>query len=73
MLDPLTFIAIEMEALKFAEDPDEDDYKDAIVEYFADEKHLTDEDLDKLFQDFLDTRAHHIRLFGRGMGLRRAT
>lgn len=51
-MDPITFLQIELEALKTNPTPDADDYKDAIVEVFADYAHLTDEEIDRLYDAF---------------------
>lgn len=52
-MDPITFLIIQLEALNTVEEPDIEDYKDAIVEVFADIDHLTDEEVDALYDEFI--------------------
>lgn len=56
-MDPITFLQIELEALKTNPTPDADDYKDAIVEVFADYAHLTDAEIDTLYECFAEYKA----------------
>lgn len=51
-MDAGTMLRIDAEAMKLSHNPQEDDYKDAILEVFADSRHLTDIELDDMYVIF---------------------
>lgn len=65
-MDPITFMLIEAEVFKVCQGTQatSDDYKDAIVEVFADTIHLTDPDIDRMYADFCDYKAEQQTLGG---------
>lgn len=65
-MDPITFMQIEAEVFKACQGlrATPDDYKDAIVEVYADFTHLTDQDIDRLYADFCEYKMEQQMLGG---------